>query len=454
MKTKYWKEFKKSAQFQLTSRFVGIFAGLLLIVNLAFVSLSLYEAYTYLANQAEEIVDTLETMPQESSDWEILTDAMIAKNEEDAVRIFLTDGPTYYSAGGKEVFNQLAAGTALAIFKGVIIADEGIYYFHQEIQEDRTIELAIHGNTVIEMMLNLLWTSLLLNLIAIIIGSAVIYLFVGRWSKTLEQMTQEMQQIEQSPDQLLSVPETPSEMNQVASSFNHLLVTQRTAIEREKQFVADASHELRTPLTAIRGHIQLIKRRGTEHPEVVLPSVDFIDKESKRLEILANQLLVLGRLDNQQSLEKINVSDLVNQEIQKLQANSSQNITSSIEEEVYLLADKIEILQVCQNILENAKKYSTTEDSIHIILRIEPKAIIFEVQDTGMGISDEMKERIFERFFRADESRSSEIEGSGIGLSIVHSIVEKYNGQVFVHDNHPKGSIFIVKFLKDEEIFM
>ncbi|MCD5001610.1 HAMP domain-containing histidine kinase [Enterococcus saccharolyticus] len=444
---KKWREIRQGAQYQLTSRFVGILLGLLFVVNVAFVSISLYTIYDYLTNQAEEIFQTLEDLPQETSDWEALADATIAKSEDDAIRFVLADGPTYYSAEGKEIFSELAKGRALPIFKGVIVAGDDVYYFQQRQQVDRTIELAIHGNMVIEMVSRMLVVSLFLNIFAIIIGSAVIYFFVGKWSRTLQQMTQEMKEIEttNSQEKQLTVPVSPREMQQVATSFNHLLVTQRQAMARESQFVTDASHELRTPLAAIRGHVQLIKRRGKSHPEVILPSMEFIDKESKRLETLANQLLVLGRTTTNHSEKRVDFSKLVKQEIEKLQTNSTQIVTFSVEENIHYPANEIELQQVCQNLLDNARKYSSSDATINISLRAEQE-IVLEVQDTGMGIPDEAKEKIFERFFRIDQSRSSQVEGSGVGLAIVAAIVDKYQGEIIVTDNHPKGSIFTVKF--------
>ncbi|KAF1303042.1 sensor histidine kinase [Candidatus Enterococcus willemsii] len=444
---KKWREIRQGAQYQLTSRFVGILLGLLFVVNVAFVSISLYTIYDYLTNQAEEIFQTLEDLPQETSDWEALADATIAKSEDDAIRFVLADGPTYYSAEGKEIFSELAKGRALPIFKGVIVVGDDVYYFQQRQQVDRTIELAIHGNMVIEMVSRMLMISLFLNIFAIIIGSAIIYFFVGKWSRTLQRMTQEMKEIEttNSQEKQLTVPDNPREMQQVATSFNHLLVTQRQAIARETQFVTDASHELRTPLAAIRGHVQLIKRRGQSHPEVVLPSMEFIDKESKRLETLANQLLVLGRTTTNHSEKRVDFSKLVKQEIEKLQTNSTQIVTFSVEENIHYPGNEIELQQVCQNLLDNARKYSPSDATINISLRAEQE-IVLEVQDTGMGIPDEAKEKIFERFFRIDQSRSSQVEGSGVGLAIVAAIVDKYQGEIIVTDNHPKGSIFTVKF--------
>jgi signal transduction histidine kinase len=440
---------KKGAQFQLTSRFVAILTGLLLIVNVAFVTISLYSVYYYLADQAKEIATTLEEVPQATDDWDALVDVTIAKNEEDAVRILLTDGPTYYSKDGKEIFTELAEGTALPIFKGIILMEDEIYYFQRHQQQGRTVEIAIHGNTVIEMMMRMLVISVLLNLFAVLIGSWIIYFFVGKWSKTLQQMTQEMKEIELTNNQakLLSVPETPSEIKQAASSFNQLLRMQREAMKREGQFVTDASHELRTPLTAIRGHVQLIKRRGSAHPEVIAPSIDFIDKESKRLETMTNQLLLLGKHLATQVCKEVDFSVLVQQEVQKLQASCPQEVTFDIQENIHMYADELELQQICQNLFGNARKYSAANETIHIRLQAN-ETIRLDVTDTGEGIPDEMKGRIFERFFRVDSSRSSQVEGSGIGLAIVASIVEKYQGKLSVADNQPKGSIFTVEFPK------
>jgi signal transduction histidine kinase len=327
--------------------------------------------------------------------------------------------------------------------------EDEIYYFQRHQQQGRTVEIAIHGNTVIEMMMRMLVISVLLNLFAVLIGSWIIYFFVGKWSKTLQQMTQEMKEIELTNNQakLLSVPETPSEIKQAASSFNQLLRMQREAMKREGQFVTDASHELRTPLTAIRGHVQLIKRRGSAHPEVIAPSIDFIDKESKRLETMTNQLLLLGKHHATQVCKEVDFSVLVQQEVQKLQASCPQEVTFDIQENIHMYADELELQQICQNLFGNARKYSAANETIHIRLQAN-ETIRLDVTDTGEGIPDEMKGRIFERFFRVDSSRSSQVEGSGIGLAIVASIVEKYQGKLSVADNQPKGSIFTVEFPK------
>lgn len=268
---------------------------------------------------------------------------------------------------------------------------------------------------------------------------------VGRWSQKLSQMSAELNQLDETQG-YLTVPEDPQEIYQVATAFNTLLEKQRQAIEREKQFVSDASHELRTPIAAIRGHMNLIQRRSETHPEVIPQSLAFIDKESKRIELLSEQLLTLGRVENKNNLEMIDFSSLVTQEVKDLQLSSGREIALQVEPEIYFKVAKTDLQQIIQNLLENALKYAPT-GKIKVSLHKNDK-INLQVADQGIGIADEEKEKIFERLYRIDPSRSSEINGSGIGLSIVKALVTKYEGDIQVGDNQPKGTIFTIYFPK------
>lgn len=133
------------------------------------------------------------------------------------------------------------------------------------------------------------------------------------------------------------------------------------------------------------------------------------------------------------------------QEVQKLQASCTQEVTFDIQENIHMYTDELELQQICQNLFGNARKYSAANETIHIRLQAN-ETIQLDVADTGEGIPDEMKGKIFERFFRVDSSRSSQVEGSGISLAIVASIVEKYQGKLSVADNQLKGGIFTVEF--------
>ena len=142
----------------------------------------------------------------------------------------------------------------------------------------------------------------------------------------------------------MTIVEEPIEIRSVALAFNKLLKEQRETIAREKRFVADASHELRTPLAAIRGHVQLIQRRGTKHPEVIPSSLAFIDKESKRLETLSNQLLDLK--NQTQEISLVDVSQIVREECEKQATIVPQSIEYFVENQCRKQGHKRDFQQI------------------------------------------------------------------------------------------------------------
>jgi len=190
------------------------------------------------------------------------------------------------------------------------------------------------------------------------------------------------------------------------------------------------------------GHVNLIQRRSDAHPEVIPQSLAFIDKESKRIEQLSEQLLTLSRAENKNQLENIDFSSLVAQEIEQLQAVSEREINLQMQPDIYFKARASDLQQIIQNLLENALKYAPTGE-INVSLQ-EDEAIYLKVADQGIGIADDKKDKIFERLYRIDQSRTSEVNGSGIGLAIVKALVTKYRGSIHVEDNQPKGTIFTI----------
>lgn len=436
-----------TAKKQLTKRLSSLLFLLLLVGNLFFVGISFFFVREFMEERAENIIEAVSEADQ--SNWQTLLNAHATTDDEDAVAVTLADGTSYYSEDGEEIFAELAAGKKFILIPQLVTTEDGFYYQLNAQYSQFDIFVAINAESIMEITLQLVWLNLLLNIFAVIIGAVLIYFIVGKWSQKLSQLATEVNQLEVA-DETAYVTEIkePVEMHQVAKAFNQMLSRQRRAMAREKQFVTDASHELRTPIAAIRGHINLISRRGKEHPEIVEKSLRFIDKESKRLEILSNQLLSLGRSGQQENQRAVNLSQLVLEEIEKIQGLTPQPITYQIAPDLVGEFVKNDWVQIVQNLLENAVKYSQQQGEIAVSLQSVEGDFIFTVTDSGIGIPPEAKERIFERFYRADDSRSSEIEGSGIGLSIVASLVAKYYGTITVTDHSPQGSIFTVKIKK------
>jgi len=451
MKNKSANQRRKTAQFQLTSRFSLILFGLLILFNLLFILLSVGYLFEHIENRASNILEAIEKGEASGDAWDFLVNAYVSADEEDALQVILADGSVVSSEDAEEIFADINQGRVIPFLEDIVFTEEGIYYTKtQEVDGDQ-VTIAINGEDSVELAYGLFMISSFLNLIAVVVGSLLIYWSVGKWSQKLTGMAQEIAAIEQSRTGELTVSEEPIEIRSVALAFNKLLKEQRETIEREKRFVADASHELRTPLAAIRGHVQLIQRRGTKHPEVIPSSMAFIDKESKRLETLSNQLLDLEKNQSQDEMTFVDVSQIVREECEKQATIVPQSIEYFVENQCIKRGHKRDLQQIIQNLLENAAKYSPADQPIHVTLTQEQRQMSLTVADFGIGIPDDKKALIFERFYRVEDSRSSQIAGSGIGLSLVKQLADKYHAKITVTDNQPQGSIFKLAFPNERE---
>lgn len=198
---------------------------------------------------------------------------------------------------------------------------------------------------------------------------------------------------------------------------------------------------------AIRGNINLIKRHGDKHPEVIPESLDFIDEESLRMQHLIENLLHLSRADRAKIiLQDKNLSDIAEQIGQHYDASIPHEVKLDIEPDVHISGNSDTLKQIIVALLDNANKYSEENTPITLSLKTVQNQVELSVIDLGMGIPDEQKKLIFQRFYRVDTSHSDEIKGSGLGLSIVNQLVKLNNGSIEVLDNQPQGSIFKIHF--------
>jgi len=223
------------------------------------------------------------------------------------------------------------------------------------------------------------------------------------------------------------------------------------AWKKEREFVQNASHELRTPLTIIQAKQELLLKEPESR--VLDKSEDIILtlNEVKRLSKLTTDLMTLARADaNIVALnkEKVKIDDLI-LEVTKPYIEYANMQEKQIElklnysKEIFIDASKIHQLMVI--LLDNAIKYTEKNDKIEVVTMQKEGKCIIEIKDTGIGISEESLKHIFDRFYREDKARNRETGGSGLGLSIAHSIVELHYGTIKVSHNNKKGTIFIIK---------
>ena len=432
-----------TASRQLTRLFLMLFTVILVVINLLFVVTATNLIYRYADDQAEEVIETIEEDWPENQNRETFLNAYVARQDDDAIEI--TDGKRKYtSPKAHKIFKRIDRRN-LAI-KNLQLTRHGVYYLRQQkVHHQRIVKVAINVDDLIKLTGWLLIVTLLINLVISIIALPIIHRLAKRWTRPLTSLDNEIDAITPQSDRLqtLAVPQQPLEVRKVAQSFNQLLERQYRIMQREKEFIANASHELKTPLAGILGHVNLIRRHGDKHPELIGKSLKYIDQEAQRMSQLINELLILEGHQTKK-LTEINLSKIIFAEVESLQGAYQQKFITDLNPNISYQITKGDFQSLVHNLLENAAKYSPTDSTIDVQLTTDDRHIILRVADQGQGIAKENRQKVFERFYREDESHSNKVTGSGIGLSIVKMIIEKYHGKITIRDNEPVGTIFTV----------
>jgi heavy metal sensor kinase len=239
------------------------------------------------------------------------------------------------------------------------------------------------------------------------------------------------------------------EVDEVAQAFNETLARLENSVGQMKQFTASISHELRTPLTALRGEaeIALLQARSVEEYKRVLTSQL---EEFDKLAHMINQLLVLANAEageirwTDQSVDLSALADSLVDQLEPVSAAKKINLSTSSQPHVHVRGDASWIERVILNLLDNAIKFTPEDGTVSIRVKAIGKEAELSVEDTGIGISSQALPHIFDRFYRAEPSRSKQVEGVGLGLALVRWIVEKHAGRISVHSELGKGSKFTI----------
>jgi len=243
-------------------------------------------------------------------------------------------------------------------------------------------------------------------------------------------------------------------LNSMLSKIEDAFAARKLSEDKLRRFVADASHELRTPLTVIRGFAELHRQGAMEGAEKSAEVIRRIEDESKRMGSLVEDLLLLARLDQARPIVRkpVEINKVVGDVIATSNAIFPNQIITALfpASEVFILGDTEKIHQAVSNLVINACTYSPDGGKIKITTQELENQILISVKDEGPGLNVDQKERIFERFYRADTSRvrhgQQGQQGSGLGLSIVDAIMSAHGGSVSVKSELGEGSEFVLAF--------
>jgi hypothetical protein len=288
------------------------------------------------------------------------------------------------------------------------------------------------------------------SILAIIVLTVAIAFYIKRSLQPLRQLSQMTSVIstEDLGQAQLYLDNAPSEVKELAQTLAMLLSRLSQSWQQEREFVSNVSHELRTPLTIVHGYLQSVLRRQNNLTPTQQEALETAASEAERTIHLLQDLLDLARADSGHLYLKIQpyvLNDLVEEVVVMAKKYSDRVIT--IESTIYPIqvkADYSRLKQVLLNLIDNAVKYSEVGTPIIFKLnQLQDKAII-QVCDQGYGIPLQHQARIFERFYRVDESRSHASGGCGLGLSIVKTLIESMGGSVNVQSKLGEGSTFTI----------
>ncbi|WP_108060271.1 sensor histidine kinase [Poseidonibacter lekithochrous] len=293
-------------------------------------------------------------------------------------------------------------------------------------------------------------TIIVLNLVIFFLLTFLGYLLINKTINPLKLILNELEHLQSSDDlsKRLKENKTKDEFEELIISFNKMLENVENSVENIKQFSSDASHELKTPLTIIQGEIELIKNKEASKEELEAV-INKVDKEQKKLQEIIKNFLLLSRLEKEVQSNKRASLDKVLFEAVELNLDfiekKNLELILEIEEDLNVNFDEKYLSIVVNNLLTNAVKY-TQEGHIKILAKKQNKNILLEINDSGIGISKEDQNKIYERFYRVDKARTSMKDGIGLGLAIVKKICERFESSIKVKSEINKGSTFSIKF--------
>jgi signal transduction histidine kinase len=245
-------------------------------------------------------------------------------------------------------------------------------------------------------------------------------------------------------NQRIDVANSYDELKELGETFNQMMNRIEVSYRKQKQFVNDASHELRTPIAVIQGYSNLLSRWGKDDEKILIESIDAIKDESEHMKSLVNSLLFLARADkNETKLDPSTflINDLLEELIKENRLIDSSHIFSkSIEGNLLMNADRKLIKQALRVFIQNSIKFTPEGGKITLKAFSDENDIVIDICDTGIGIPKKDLGNIFDRFYRADESRTKNKGGTGLGLSIAKWIINAHEGRILIRSTVDVGT--------------
>lgn len=326
--------------------------------------------------------------------------------------------------------------------------------------EKGTVQIGFHVwtrmiDSVEQFFLNRMRAIFVLSALAAILGFAVLAFLIARTlARPLERVAAAARRIEAGALEARVVEEGVLEIRDLAGTFNRMATALGEKESLQKRMSSDVAHELRTPVTILKSHLEAISEGVMEMDGAAAAS---LLEETNRLERIINDLRTIWELEKgagEVRLETIDLSTLLREmgdRIAKVAAKQQSTLTLELEPGISLVTDRERLARAANNILINAVKHSGRGGAIRLSLRREGEAILIAVADNGPGIPEEALGRVFERFYRTDDSRNRESGGAGLGLAIASEAVRGLGGRIEARNNDGPGCTFTITLPADPQ---
>ena len=290
--------------------------------------------------------------------------------------------------------------------------------------------------------------SLIISAVLALLGGVATYFISGHALRPIRELSDKIEKVQAQNLADSRIEENQvKELNQLSVSYNRMLERLSDAFEIQRQFTANAAHELRTPLALMQ--VQLDLYHSNSHPgndADTVQMIKMVTEQNDRLNKMVKTLLDMSELQTVGRDDEIILDALVDEVLEDLEPLAEGKNIRLIGncKDITMVGSDILIYRLVYNLVENAIKYNHSGGQVTVTADRKEKHVYLSVEDTGAGIPEELKERVFEPFFRVDKSRSRELGGVGLGLALVREIVRVHDGSITVKSNPSGGTIFEV----------
>ena len=290
--------------------------------------------------------------------------------------------------------------------------------------------------------------SLIISVLLALFGGVATYFISGHALRPISEFSDKIEEVQaQNLSDSRMEENNVKELNQLSISYNRMLERLSDAFEVQRQFTANAAHELRTPLTLMQVQLDLYNSSGNPgNDEDTLQTIKMVTEQSDRLNKMVKTLLDMSELQTVGRDDKIMIAAVVEEVLVDLEPLAQEKNIRLIGKcgDITMMGSDILIYRLVYNLVENAIKYNHLGGQVTVTVCRKEKQVSLSVEDTGSGIPEELKERVFEPFFRVDKSRSRELGGVGLGLALVREIVRVHDGRIAIKSKPAGGTIFEV----------